>query len=483
MKLYNTKTGKKEPLVPLDENRINIYVCGVTVYDLCHAGHARSAIVFDVLSRYLKYMGFSVTFVKNFTDIDDKIIARAKELGIPWQEVTERFTRAYHEDMAALGVRSADIEPKATEHIEEIKTIISGLIDKGYAYEMDGDVYFEVEKFSGYGSLSKRDLDTMEAGARVAVNEKKRNPMDFALWKASKPDEPSWESPWGPGRPGWHIECSAMSMKYLGTTFDIHGGGADLIFPHHENEIAQSEAFSGKPFVNCWVHNGFITIDKEKMSKSLNNFFTIRDILADFDAEVLRVFMISTHYRSPIEFSHAQLSQTEASIDRYYCTVSRISGFLNSPSKKEKPSGVEEEFNNFILATKTNFNDAMDDDLNSALAVGHVFELIREINRYLDKKPSGSRPNELLTLALNTLNEIKAVLNIFQKTPEDWYRSIIRTRKIEVTEDSIEKLINERQKARKEKDFAKADEIRKGLEEKGITLEDKPDGTNWRVKI
>ncbi len=439
--------------------------------------------MFDVLRRYLKYRGFNVTFVKNFTDIDDKIINRANELGVPWQEVTGKFTKAYYEDMAALGVDNADIEPKATEHIEEILTIISGLIDKGYAYEVEGDVYFEVEKFSGYGQLSKRDLLSMEAGARVAVNEKKRNPMDFALWKASKPGEPSWDSPWGQGRPGWHIECSAMSMKYLGSTFDIHGGGADLIFPHHENEIAQSEAHSGKPFVNCWVHNGFITIDKEKMSKSLGNFFTIRDILEDFDAEVLRAFMISTHYRSPIEFSPEQLAQTEASIDRYYSTVLRISEFLSVTSKKDKPAGIEEEFREFITTAKNSFNESMDDDLNSALAVGCIFELIREINRYLDKRPSGNKANELITLALGTLDELKGVLNIFQKTPQDWYRSLIRTRKIEITEETISELINKRHEARKEKDFVKSDAIRKELEHMGITLEDKTDGTHWRVKI
>jgi len=310
MRIYNTQTGKKEDFTPLEPGKVGIYTCGVTVYDVCHIGHARSAVVFDMIRQYLRYRGYDVKFIKNFTDIDDKIINRANERGIPWDELARMYTDKYYDDMGRLGVEPADVEPKATEHIPEIIGIVKGLVDKGMAYEVDGDVYFEISKFPEYGKLSGRRLEDMRAGARVDVDERKRDPMDFALWKASKPGEPSWESPWGPGRPGWHIECSAMSIKHLGETFDIHGGGADLVFPHHENELTQSEAFTGKPFVKYWVHNGFITVDKEKMSKSLGNFFTIEDILKKFEPEVVRLFLLHTHYRSPIEFSDKLLDET-----------------------------------------------------------------------------------------------------------------------------------------------------------------------------
>jgi serine O-acetyltransferase len=303
MRVHNTMTGEKEDFVPLTPGKVGIYACGVTVYDICHIGHARSSIVFDMMRQYLRYKGLEVKFIKNFTDIDDKIINRANETGTPWDEVARKYTDKYYEDMGRLGVEPADVEPKATEYIEEMIEIVKGLVDKGHAYEVDGDVYFSIESFQDYGKLSGRSVEDMQAGARVEVDERKRHPMDFALWKASKEGEPSWESPWGPGRPGWHIECSAMSMKHLGETFDIHGGGADLIFPHHENELTQSEAYTGKTFARYWVHNGFITVDKEKMSKSLGNFFTIEEILDKFDPEVVRYFLLRTHYRSPIEFS------------------------------------------------------------------------------------------------------------------------------------------------------------------------------------
>ena len=328
MKIYNTLTGKKEEFIPLVPGKAGIYACGVTVYDRCHIGHARSAIVFDVIRRYLKYKGLNVTYVRNFTDIDDKIINRSNQEGIPWDAVAGKYTDEYYRDMDMLGVGRADIEPKATEYIPEMIDIVQGLIGKGYAYESDGSVYFAVDEFQGYGKLSKRDMEEMMAGARVEVDERKKNPLDFALWKKSKEGEPFWESPWGRGRPGWHIECSAMSVKHLGESFDIHGGGADLLFPHHENEIAQSEAFTGKPFAKYWVHNGFITINKEKMSKSLGNFFTIKEVLETFDPEVVRFFLLSTHYRSPIEFSDEQLREAESSLDRYYTTVVRINDFL-----------------------------------------------------------------------------------------------------------------------------------------------------------
>ena len=406
MKIYNTLTGRKEEFVPLIPNKVKIYACGVTVYDHCHIGHARSAIVFDVIRRYMRYKGFDVKYVRNFTDIDDKIINRAKQEGITWDAVAKKYTAEYYKDMDRLGVGRADVEPKATEHIEEIIGIIKGLIEKGYAYEVDSSVYFSVAKFPGYGKLSKRDMEEMTAGARVEVDERKKNPLDFALWKKSKEGEPSWESPWGLGRPGWHIECSAMSIKHLGESFDIHGGGADLLFPHHENEIAQSEAFTGRPFARYWVHNGFITIDKEKMSKSLGNFFTIKEVLDKFDPEVVRFFLLSTHYRSPVEFSDEQLREAESSIDRYYSTIVRINDFFEKEdSGKEEFSNAGEIFEGLLLSFQEKFKEAMDDDFNTALALGHIFELIREANRFLDNKPSGSKDREFLLKTKELLRE------------------------------------------------------------------------------
>lgn len=482
MRIYNTLTGKKEDFVPVEPGKVKMYACGVTVYDHCHIGHARSAVVFDIMRRYLKYKGSEFTYVRNFTDIDDKIINRAKQEGIPWTEVAEKYTASYHHDMDGLGVGRADIEPKATEHIKEIIDIVQGLVLKGFAYEVDGSVYFEVAKFAGYGKLSKRELEDMMAGARVDVDERKRNPMDFALWKASKEGEPSWESPWGPGRPGWHIECSAMSLKHLGETFDIHGGGADLIFPHHENEIAQSEAFTGKPFVKYWVHNGFITMDKEKMSKSLGNFFTIQEILAKFDAEVVRFFLLSTHYRSPIEFSDEQLRESEASIDRYYTTVLRIRDFLAADQQKEKTGPDERALEEMLEKFRERFEEGMDDDFNTALAIGIIFETIRTLNKYMDGKPSGRKAVTLVTRADTLLREAGTVLNIFTRTPEEWYRALMSVKQIGLTEEDIQLQISLRQAAREAKDWTAADRIRKELEEKGVVLEDKKAGTAWKIK-
>src|SRR4030043_2128518 len=432
MKIYNTLTGRKEEFLPLIPEKVKMYACGVTVYDHCHIGHSRYAVVFDVISRYLKYKGFDVKYVRNFTDIDDKIINKAKQEGIAWDAVAKKYTDEYYKDMDRLGVGRADVEPKATEHMKEITDIVKGLIDKGYAYEVNGNVYFAVEKFSEYGKLSRRDKEDMMAGARVEIDERKKNPLDFALWKKSKEGEPSWESPWGYGRPGWHIECTAMSIKHLGESFDIHGGGADLLFPHHENEIAQSETFTGKPFAKYWIHNGFITIDKEKMSKSLGNFFTIKEVLDKFDPEVVRFFLLSTHYRSPIEFSDDQLREAESSLDRYYTTIVRINDFLGTlivSTSLEKKDGGKEEFSNagkifeeLLLSFREKFEEAMDDDFNTALALGHIFELIREANRFLDNRPSGLKSRNLLSQT-------------------------------------------------------------KELEEKGIILEDKKDGTDWKVKV
>jgi cysteinyl-tRNA synthetase len=483
MRIYNTLTGKKEEFVALDPGLVRMYSCGITAYDHCHIGHARSAIVFDIMRRYMKYKGLKIKYIRNFTDIDDKIINRAKQEGIPWDEVARKYIDEYYGDMDSLGVDRADVEPKATEHIKEMVEMVKGLIEKGYAYVIDGSVYFEVSKFAGYGRLSKRDLDDMVAGARIEVDERKKNPMDFALWKASKEGEPSWESPWGLGRPGWHIECSAMSLKHLGETFDIHGGGADLIFPHHENEIAQSEAYTGKPFVKYWVHNGFITVDKEKMSKSLGNFFTIKQILSKFDAEAIRFFLLSTHYRNPIEFSDEQLREAEASIDRFYTTEMRIRDFLSQDNSVDKAAADEKALEELVRGFPSSFSDAMDDDFNTALAIGHIFELIRVLNKYMDGRPSGQGAVEAIRRSGNLLHDAGNVLNIFTRSPEDWYRALMTIKNISLTEEDIAAKIVQRRNAREEKDWATADRIRKELEEKGIILEDKKDGTSWKVKV
>lgn len=482
LKVFNTMTGKKEDFVPLDSDNVTMYVCGITAYDVCHLGHARSAIVFDIIKRYLRYRGYKVTHVRNVTDIDDKIINRANEEGVSTEEVAKKYTDEYYRDMELLGVSRADIEPNATDHIKEMVNTIQGLIDKGYAYPVDGDVYFEVAKFDGYGKLSKKNTDDLKAGARVEVDDRKRSPLDFVLWKSSKEGEPSWESPWGLGRPGWHIECTAMSSKYLGDSFDIHGGGADLIFPHHENEIAQSEAYSGQQFVKYWMHNGFITIDKEKMSKSLGNFFTIKEILAKYDPEVVRAFLLSAHYRSPIEFSDVQLNEAESSIDRYYTSVLRINDFLENIGDKDKLTSSE-DLENLLSLFKDEFKSAMDDDFNTASALGHIFELIREVNRFLDSKPSGEKAGELVRTTHDLLSEVGGVLNLFNRTSEEWYRSLMKVKDITLSEDELNKKISERQKARANKDWDLADKIRNELQEQGVILEDKQDDTRWKIKV
>jgi cysteinyl-tRNA synthetase len=484
MKIYNTLTGQKEVFAPLTPGRVSMYACGVTVYDYCHIGHARSAIVFDIIRRYLHYKGFQVTYIRNFTDIDDKIINKANQENVSWDTIAQKYTDEYYADMDKLGVGRADIEPKATEYIDVMIEIITSLIEKNIAYESEGNVYFSVEKFPDYGKLSKRDMDNMLAGARVDVDERKRNPLDFALWKTSREGEPSWQSPWGPGRPGWHIECSAMSLKHLGESFDIHGGGADLLFPHHENEIAQSEAFTGKPFAKYWIHNGFITIDKEKMSKSLGNFFTIKEVLGRFDPEVLRFFLLSTHYRSPIEFSDEQLREAESSIDRYYTTVIRIDDFLEGTRDTQKElSKTGQSYKQLLSAFREKFEEAMDDDFNTALAFGHIYELIRECNRFLDGKPSGQESGELMQKTKKLLTEAGTVLNIFNRTPLAWYRSLMDIKQIGLSEENIHEQIRNRQEARNRKDWQNADVIRRELEEKGIILEDKKSRTDWKIKV
>lgn len=482
IKVYNTMSGRKEDFVPLVPGQVKMYVCGITAYDVCHLGHARSAVVFDIMKRYLRYKGFNVIHVRNITDIDDKIIARAVKDDVSYDVIAKKYTEEYYRDMEMLGVSRADIEPNATDHIKEMIETIKGLIDKDFAYPVEGDVYFEVGKFPDYGKLSKKNIDDLIAGARVDVDVRKRNPLDFALWKSSKEGEPWWESPWGKGRPGWHIECTAMSSRYLGESFDIHGGGADLIFPHHENELAQSEAFTGKPFVKYWMHNGFITVDKEKMSKSLGNFFTIKEILEKYEPEVVRYFLLSAHYRSPIEFSDVQLTEAELSIDRYYLTVTRIEDFLEAAVTAEKP-GAFTELEKLNSSFRDKFHNAMNDDFNTASALGFIFELIREVNRFLDSKPSGQKAKELVMKTKELLAEIGGVLNIFNKTPEEWYRSLMQVKKIELSEEDLLQKIAERQEARKQKEWATADMIRKELEVKGILLEDKKDRTTWKIKV
>ena len=490
IRIYNTLSNQKEPFEPLQPGRVYMYVCGITAYDLCHVGHARSAIVFDVIYRYLQYRGFDVVCVRNFTDVDDKIIKRAQEEGSNSHAIAERYIEAFYADMDQLGVARPSYEPRATQFIPEMIELIEILIEKGYAYQVDGDVYFAVEEFSGYGKLSKRKLDEMIAGARVAVEAGKKNPMDFALWKASKPGEPAWPSPWGEGRPGWHIECSAMSTKYLGSTFDIHGGGKDLIFPHHENEIAQSEAAFGKIFARYWVHNGFVNINQEKMSKSLGNFFTIREVYERYQPEVLRLFLLASHYRSPVDFSPESMAEAERGLERFYNTIEQVGEFVGElPSSGQLPTSEDAEFNSLrdkIDSVSTRFHDDMDDDFNTAAALGQLFDLCRALNRFQDSRTGKPTPEEkkLLAQGVHRLLECANVLGLLQRSPEEFFREHRRMSlaTLGIGQEEVEGLIAERAQARKEKNWARADEIRDKLAEMSITLEDKPEGTRWRVK-
>jgi cysteinyl-tRNA synthetase len=490
IRIFNTFTGKKEDFAPLVPGRVTMYACGVTVYDYSHLGHARGAVAFDLIQRYFRRKGFDVKFVRNFTDVDDKIIKRAREEGISAADLARKYIEAYQQDMKRLGVGSADVEPKATEHIREMVSVIKGLIDKGHAYVADGDVYFRVSSFKDYGKLSKRNIDELKAGARVEIDERKADPLDFALWKASKPGEPSWESPWGPGRPGWHIECTAMAFKHLGETFDIHAGGKDLIFPHHENEIAQSEAYSGKKFVNYWIHNGFVNINQEKMSKSLGNFFTIRDILNQYDAEVVRLFLLTTHYRSPIDFSDSNLKDTRAGLDRYYTMKEGIIKFLDG---KKRPAAKPEEvieagdrqLYDKILRLPKAFEEAMDDDFNTAFAVGLIYDLVREVNRILaevDKKNQDG-VYMLLSSAAAAFEDVNLTLGIFLRDPAEWFQEgRTADNKVSISVEGIEELIHLRNEARTRKDWVEADRIRKTLDEGGVELFDRADGTVWKPK-
>ncbi len=462
MKIYNTLTRQKEEFAPLVPGEVKMYSCGPTVYNYFHIGNARPFIIFDTVRRYLEFNGYNVTFVQNFTDIDDKMINRANDEGITVKELGERFIEEYFKDADSLGIKRASVHPKATENIDSIIDIVKKLEDNGYAYNVDGDVYFATKKFKEYGKLSHQPLDDLEAGARIDVNESKRDPMDFALWKKQKPGEPAWESPWGLGRPGWHIECSAMANKYLGKTIDIHSGGQDLVFPHHENEIAQSECANCKPFARYWMHNGYINVDNKKMSKSLGNFFTVRDVLNEFDGEVIRFFMLSAHYRSPINFSKDLIEQAKTGLERIYTCVENLE-FLKNTATDGK---LSDEIKKLVENCNKVFRDAMDDDLNTGLAIASLFDFVREINSKITTSTENSK--EDIDISINLLKELGGVLGILQKSDS------------KNLDAEIEEMIEKRQQARKDRNFALADEIRDTLKEQGIILEDTPNGVKWK---
>ena len=483
LRIFNTQSRKKEEFEPREAGKVGLYVCGITVYDCCHVGHARSAIVFDVITRYMKYRGFEVTYVKNYTDVDDKIIAKAQAEGTGITEVADRYIGEHDEDMDALGVARPSVAPRATDHIDGMIRMVAGLLEKGLAYAVGGDVYYAVDRFPGYGKLSGRALDDIVAGARVDVNERKHNPLDFALWKASKEGEPWWESPWGHGRPGWHLECSVMSQRYLGDTFDIHGGGEDLIFPHHENEIAQSEGTTGKPLARYWIHNGFVRVNSEKMSKSLGNFFTIRDILKLYHPEVLRLFLLQSHYRSPVDFSDAALAEARQAMDRFYSTLKALRDLPATPVPENlSAAGEEKGLSGEIQALRERFIEAMDDDFNTARAIGYIFDAIRLINAALaDKKPTVSPA--VFAEGGKVLREVGAVLGLFGEEPDAYLRHDrereAAKRGLSVPE--IESRIAERRAAREAKEWQKADEIRKDLAARGVILKDSPTATTWSI--
>ncbi|MBN2232150.1 MAG: cysteine--tRNA ligase [Deltaproteobacteria bacterium] len=501
MQVYNTLTRHKEEFVPLHDNRVSMYACGVTVYDLCHLGHARSLVVFDVIYRYLRFKGYDVTYVRNFTDVDDKIINRANERNITWRELAETYIREFYTDMDRLQLERPTMEPRATDHIDDIIALVRTLEVKGLAYAVDGDVYFRVTAFPGYGKLSGKNTADLLSGARIEVDDRKESPLDFALWKKSKPGEPAWDSPWGPGRPGWHIECSAMSQRLLGATFDIHGGGKDLVFPHHENEIAQSEAATGKPFVRYWLHNGFVNIDKEKMSKSLGNFHTIRDVLERYHPEALRLFILSSHYRSPIDFSWELLDGATAGLERLYEAGARLwpegETAPETEGKTALPAAIEpvmehrleaadagtartaatKSLSARIAACTEAFTTAMDDDFNTAQAVAVLFDAAREINRFCDRQPPEEADRQA---ALTGFLRLAGVLGIVQHKPAAFFRR--EHDSAEITAAEIEEFIARRRRARTEKNWAEADRIRDHLAACGVILKDSPQGTDWQRK-
>lgn len=464
MKVYNTLTRRKEEFIPIEEGKVSMYVCGPTVYNLFHIGNARTFIIFDTIRRYLEYRGYEVKFVQNFTDIDDKMIKKAQDTDTTVKELGDRYIMEYYLDADKLNIKRATVNPRATEYITEMIQFIEELIEKGYAYEVDGDVYYSTKTFAGYGKLSGQNLEDLQSGSRVEVDDRKRDPMDFALWKKAKPFEPSWKSPWGNGRPGWHIECSCMALNLLGETIDIHAGGTDLVFPHHENEIAQSEGRSGKTFAKYWLHGAFINVDNKKMSKSLNNFFTAREILEKYDQEVVRLFMISGHYRTQINFTIEVLDAAKASLERMYNALSRLHGYLGNVKEHmdQEELLIKEEF----LQYKKRFIEKMDDDFNTADGISVIFELIRDVNSRINEKTS----KELVQFTLDLLVDMGSPLGIMQHPLGG------------SLDEEIEKLIEQRNEARKNRDFALADKIRDNLSAEGIILEDTPSGVRWSRK-
>ncbi len=484
LKIYNTLSRKVEAFEPLNPPKVTMYVCGITAYDSSHLGHARSAIIFDVLYRLLRSLDYDVIYVRNITDIDDKIINRANREGVSWKEITERYTREYQEEMEALKVLKPTYEPKASEHIAEMIEIIQRLIEKGLAYESGGDVYFSVGKFPNYGRLSGRKLEEMLAGVRIDPSEKKRHPLDFALWKASKPGEPFWYSPWGLGRPGWHIECSAMSLKYLGETIDIHGGGLDLIFPHHENEIAQSEGATGKPFVRYFIHHGLITVDGEKMSKSLGNFVTTRYLLERYHPEVIRAFLLSKHYRSPLDYSEKAMKDMEKALYRLYETL-----YWVKKVKVKREGGLRSEgerLSQAMISFRENFMNSLLEDLNTAQAIGHLFSFDGELYNFVSRfRDLSSEEAELLQNSVSLIQQLAGTyLGIIEEDPEEFFQKE-RARKLKasgISLEEVEELIAERFQARKNRDFAQADRIREKLQTLGVQLKDTKEETFWYVE-
>ncbi len=476
LRVYNTLTRKKEIFEPLTPGKVRMYVCGPTVYDSSHIGHARSVVVFDIIFGYLKSKDYDVTYVRNFTDVDDKIINRANALGVDPKEITDKYIAEFYEDMDALNVERATIEPRATHHIDQMIDIIRRLTEQGFAYQINGDVYYRVEKFDGYGKLSGRKLEDLEAGARVGVDERKHNPYDFALWKSAKPGEPAWDSPWGKGRPGWHIECSAMSAEYLGETFDIHGGGKDLAFPHHENEIAQSEGASGKSFVKYWIHNGFVNIDQEKMSKSLGNFLLIKDVIKQYHPEAVRLFLLSNHYRSPIDFSEQNMKEAATSLDKLYALLNRIEDtlFISKEISQNKSGDYW-----------TRFCEIMDDDFNTAGGIGILFEAVRSANRLLDQHPETIPAQIGETLKSNwiDIHNIGEILGILREPHQTYFKEKKESglKKQDLDKERVDKMIQARNEARKTGDWARADQIRDELAAMNVTLEDRAEGTIWKI--
>ncbi len=464
IKVYNTLNKKKEEFIPLTPGEVKMYVCGPTVYNFFHIGNGRTFIVFDTIRRYFEYRGFKVDFVQNFTDIDDKMIKKANEEGTTVKKIGDTYIKEYYQDADALNIERATVNPRATEFIGEIIKFVKGLVDKGYAYEVDGDVYFSTKKFQGYGKLSGQNIEDLQSGARISVDERKKDPMDFAIWKAQKPGEPAWNSPWGMGRPGWHIECSCMAKKLLGETIDIHAGGSDLKFPHHENEIAQSEALTGEPFARYWLHSAFVNVNNEKMSKSLNNFFTAREILERYDADVIRFLMLSAHYRQQLNFSGDLLESAKASVERIYNAIGNLENLIDEVSREEM-NEEEKAYLESLNKYKEKYIEKMDDDFNTADAITAIFDLIKDTNTNITIDSS----KELAQKALELTRELGAPLGMFQKSTKG------------NLEEEIEALIAKRQQARKDRDFALADKIRDELKDRGIVLEDTPQGVRWKM--